>query len=136
MDGPHVVEYPLAVLVNMVELHVVNVVLPRRLHHAVLLPVAPSVRHVTLNESIRLLSERLSVISKYKRNGCNNNPSLDVDRREGCVGEVVVRNGHVVVAADPDAARRPEAAHGMRLLACWLMLYCFHLILKQNRIVK
>ena len=42
--------------------------------------------------------------------------SLDVDRREGCVGEVVVRNGHVVVATDPDAARRPEAAHGMRLL--------------------
>ena len=48
MDGPHVVEYPLAVLVNMVELHVVHVVLPRWLHHAVLLPVAPSVRHVTL----------------------------------------------------------------------------------------
>ena len=58
MDGPHVVEYPLAVLVNMVELHVVHVVLPRWLHHAVLLPVASPVRHVTLNESIRLLSER------------------------------------------------------------------------------
>ena len=58
MDGPHVVEYPLAVLVNMVELYVVHVVLPRWLHHAVLLPVAPSVRHETLIVFIRLLSER------------------------------------------------------------------------------
>ena len=83
VDGSHVVENPLAVLVNVVELHVVDVVLPRRLDDPVVLPVAAPARHVALH----------------------------VDGREGGVGEVVVPHGHVVVPADPDAARRPEAAH-------------------------
>ena len=103
MHGPHIVENPLAVLVNVVELHVVDIVLPGRIDDPVVLPVAPSARHVALDvEGHGLSSSSLMALPVLKIY------YLDVDGREGGVGKVVVLDGHVVVAAHPDAAWRPE----------------------------
>ena len=55
VDGSHVVQDPLAVLVNVVELHVVDIVLPGRLDDSVVLPVAPPARHVALHVDLEAI---------------------------------------------------------------------------------